>query len=428
MYRLPFSARAAVLVGAIAVSSVACDKEVIQKSSNPTSPLIAGAIAGVGISAPGLSSPASGARVPVEQQPITLVIQNATTNGVRTVYYAFDISADPSFATVLVAQDGVTAGSSSTSFKLPAALAPEKTYYWRAQARDGANASDYSGTGSFTVYTPVVVQTPVLVSPVNSERVTSRSPDLTWTNSTRTGPASAITYAIQVATDEAFTGVVAYWTQPEGTTRTTSAVPATLNYDARYYWRVRAVEATVTSPWSSTQTFLAPATPVVVTPPPTGGGGSAPSPNDEIDLRNVTIVLGPANFASWTVNSTITGITQGGGDFCIYHTKLGQWPSTAFFGDPATQLEGNQWVFANIGGRWYGGAADWYRPGQACKSGIYADTIGRDAFYNPSQEPLHSWVPAVGELYGIASSTPARAWPNMSTLDARTNTVTRRWQ
>ena len=55
-------------------------------------------------------------------------------------------------------------------------------------------------------------------------------------------------------------------------------------------------------------------------------------------------------------------------------------------------------------------------------------TIGRDAFYNPSQEPLHSWVPAVGELYGIASSTPARAWPNMSTLDARTNTVTRRWQ
>ena len=59
MYRLPFSARAAVLVGAIAVSSVACDKEVIQKSSNPTSPLIAGAIAGVGISAPGLSSPAT---------------------------------------------------------------------------------------------------------------------------------------------------------------------------------------------------------------------------------------------------------------------------------------------------------------------------------------------------------------------------------
>jgi len=45
------------------------------------------------------------------------------------IYSAFDISADPSFATVLVAQDGVTAGSSSTSFKLPAALAPEKTYY-----------------------------------------------------------------------------------------------------------------------------------------------------------------------------------------------------------------------------------------------------------------------------------------------------------
>lgn len=428
MHRTLHSARAAVLVVAIAVLSVACDKELIQKSSNPTSPLIAGAIAGVGISAPGLSSPASGARLPVEQQPLTLTVQNSTTNGARTVYYAFDIAADAAFTTVLFSQDGVAAGNGSTSLKLPSALAPEKTYYWRTQARDGANASEYSGTASFAIYTPVVVQAPVPVSPVNSERATSRSPDLTWTNATRTGPASAITYAVQVSTDEAFTGVVAYWTQPEGTTRTTSVVPATLTYDARYYWRVRAVEASVTSPWSTSQTFLAPAAPVVVPTPPTPGPGSPPSAGDEIDLRNVTIVLGPANFASWAVNSTVTGITQGGGDLCIYHTKLGSWPTTPFFGDPATQLEGNQWIFANIGGRWYGGAADWYRPGQACKSGIYADTVGRDAFYNPSQEPLHSWIPAVGELYGLAASTPARAWPNMSTLDARTNTVTRRWQ
>ena len=48
-------------------------------------------------------------------------------------------------------------------------------------------------------------------------------------------------------------------------------------------------------------------------------------------------------------------------DLCIYHTKLGQWPSGIFFGDPYTLLEGNQWVVANIGGRWGGSiSAAWF--------------------------------------------------------------------
>lgn len=413
---------AAALVAAASILS-ACDK-VVQKSSNPTSPLIAGPIAGVGITAPGLSQPSTGSRFAVDQQPITLVVQNSTTNGTRAVYYAFEVSADQTFATLLVNQDGVAAGTAGfTSFRLPSAVAPERTYYWRSQARDGANRSDYSGVTSFAVYTPVVLQAPAMVSPVNSERVSSRTPDMTWTNATRTGPAGTVSYAIQIATDEGFSNVVAYWTAPEGTTRTVSVSPTTLTYDVRYFWRVRAVEASVTGPWSAAQTFLAPATPVVV-PPPTAPPPGSPNPNDAIDLTTTTIVLGPAAFSSWTVGSTITDVRQANGELCIYHTQLGNWPTTPFFGDPAVPLEGNQWVFAFIGGRWYGGAADWYRPSQACK-GVTAAEIGHDAF---SQEPLHSWVPQVGELYGVAASTPARAWPNMATLDQRTNTVTRRWQ
>ena len=217
--------------------------------------------------------------------------------------------------------------------------------------------------------------------------------------------------------------MIASWTAAEGAARTISAVPTTLSYDARYYWRVRAVEASVTGPWSSPQTFFAPVTPPP-TPTPTPTPTPIPNANDEIDLRSTSIVLGPSNFAAWTVGASVTSVRQGNGELCIFHTALGQWPTTPFFGDPSTPLEGNQWVFANIGGRWYGGAADWYRPGQACK-GVDASSVAADAF---SSEPMHSWIPRVGELFGVASSTPARAWPAMSTVDQRTNTKLARWQ
>ena len=51
----------------------ACAQE---KSANPTSPSVAGPIAGVTISAPKLMQPASGAQVSFEQQPITLMVGN----------------------------------------------------------------------------------------------------------------------------------------------------------------------------------------------------------------------------------------------------------------------------------------------------------------------------------------------------------------
>lgn len=161
-------------------------------------------------------------------------------------------------------------------------------------------------------------------------------------------------------------------------------------------------------------------------PPPTPAPPPAPSSPDAIDLRSATVVLGAAAIADWPITSTVTGTVAVDHDLCIYHTKLGQWPSGIFFGDPYTLLEGNQWVGALIGGRWYIGAADWYRPGQACKD-VTADTIGHDAFYNPAWEPLRSWVPRRGEQFVMFASTPARMWPNMKTLDERSNVVFVTW-
>jgi hypothetical protein len=250
-------------------------------------------------------------------------------------------------------------------------------------------------------------------------------PTFTITNSRRSGPAGAITYLIEVADSDAFSNKIGVWSAAEQPNQTVLDPPGDLAYNKVYYWHVRAFDPTTVGPWSATQAFATPAAPAPAPTPP--GGPLPPNSGDAIDLRAATIVLGPGNIAGWSVGSSITEATQGGGQLCIRHVQLGRWPSVPFFGDAGTLVEGNQWVFMQKNGQWYGGAADWYRPGQACK-GVDANSIGRDAFYNPSQEPLHSWVPRPGELFGVMATTPARAYPDMRTLDQRTNVELLRWQ
>ena len=149
-----------------------------------------------------------------------------------------------------------------------------------------------------------------------------------------------------------------------------------------------------------------------------------PQSADEIDLNQVTIVLGPKNIGSWPQTSTMTSVTTTDG-LCTFHTKLGQWPTVEFF-DTGAPIDGNQWVFAFINGRWYGGAGEWQRPGQACKA-VTREDIGAGTFYSPGWEPLTSWVPSPGEVFGVMESTPARAWPAMRTIDERSNVVLVRW-
>jgi len=157
------------------------------------------------------------------------------------------------------------------------------------------------------------------------------------------------------------------------------------------------------------------------TPTPTP---QPPPPADELDLNQVTVVLGPKNIASWPQTSTMTGTKAVEGEMCTYHTKLGRWPPVLFF-DTDAYIEGNQWVFANIGGRWYAGAGEWMRVGQACK--VVTSNMGADAFYGDNMEPLRSWVPRPGEVFGVMVSTPARAYPSMRTVDERSNVVLIRW-
>jgi hypothetical protein len=88
---------------------------------------------------------------------------------------------------------------------------------------------------------------------------------LKFANAPRSGPASPITYEIQLAENEVFSPAFGIWAVDERPGQTTLAVPVLLTASKQYFWRVRGFEATTTGPWSDTQAFKVPA--------PGGGGG-----------------------------------------------------------------------------------------------------------------------------------------------------------
>jgi hypothetical protein len=241
------------------------------KSANPLAPTVAGPIAGVEITAPKPLEPGQGWEVQADKQPITLLIENASTSGVRPLSYRVEVASDSGFQSVLFTRDGVNPGEGGrTSLRLPDALATGRTYHWRARAQDGANTGPYSSAVAFNVLQPVTIQAPVPRSPTGGTTVSTNPPTLVFANSVRTGPAGAITYTVQVSKNETFTSVV-FQEQAGEQSGETRVTPPSLEDSMTFFWRVRASNGTVTSDWSRTATFVTPAD--APAPPPGGGGG-----------------------------------------------------------------------------------------------------------------------------------------------------------
>src|SRR5579859_7657222 len=159
------------------------------KSSNPLSPTVAGPIAGVNITAPGVMTPSANAQIAIDQQPITLTVKNADTTGVRPLSYEFQVSGDSSFGTQLVAKTGIVPGTNGqTSIVLPDKLGDAGNYFWRSRAEDGANTGAWTSAVPFTIYIPVVIQAPAPVLPAAGATTSSVRPSFVVTNATRTGP------------------------------------------------------------------------------------------------------------------------------------------------------------------------------------------------------------------------------------------------
>lgn len=392
------------------VAMSACSKSSPTRPTNlesaPDTATITDAVTGITLTTPQLNTPNEGQSFKFVEQPLTLVVKNAVSTGTTALTYTFEVATDAAFASKAFSRDGVAEGGGTTSLRIDR-LPADKTYYWRARANSGSVNGPFTRGRSFKLGPEVVLQAPILGDPVNNATV-GEQPTLTVGRVSRSGPAEQIFYRFEVSDTNSFGSVVYSATVDERTDLPYTPHTLTRTLDEKtYFWRVQASDPanSVNSPFSDVAQFKV---------------------SKGIDLRTAHIVLGPQNIAGWENTAQITDAYWVPDTLCIYHTRLGIWPGVPFFGDAGTLVEGNQWVFAFINGQWHGGAADWYRPGQACK-GVGALSIGRDAFYNPAQEPLHSWVPQSGEMFGVMSSTPARFWPDMRTYDERTDVKVIRW-
>ena len=131
---------------------------------------------------------------------------------------------------------------------------------------------------------------------------------------------------------------------------------------------------------------------------------------DQIDISKAIMVspMDDPTVTTWPITSEITSIYVDGGQTCLDHTMNTKWPVTIFEPPNGGPLEGTHLIFANIGGQWYGGVYDYYRPGQTCK-GTNKWQYGEEQIRSG---PMGSWVPAAGEIVGFMVSTPARGGYN----------------
>lgn len=269
------------VLAAATISLAGCQ---VQKSANPLSPAIAGAIEGVVITNPNLLEPGQDWEMKSRDQPIRLMIQNATTNGARPLKYAIQIASDAEFKNVVFARTAVEPGGDGfTRLQLPDNLAAG-TYWWRARAEDGANIGQYSPVKSFQVLAAVVLSPPIPSEPANGSTLSSVVPEFKVKAGARSGVTSVIDYVLEVSNNSSFTSIAAVWTLRETVPETRFALGVGFPNGRTLYWRVRAIhrsDVPEQSNWSNTQTFRTPDVPApgpspTPEPSPSPGGGSNP--------------------------------------------------------------------------------------------------------------------------------------------------------
>jgi hypothetical protein len=159
--------------------------------------------------------------------------------------YDIQISDSAGFANILR-----SASRAVSTYYVPSGLPANALLYWRVQATGANGPSLWSGVRSFTTANPP--STPAIVWPANDSLVRIYQPTLDWADSTIPLGTTLDHYRVQVAADLSFTAMV-YNTV---TTGSSFPVPAALQPNRTYYWRVRAYSAQGHySFWSSVGSF-----------------------------------------------------------------------------------------------------------------------------------------------------------------------------
>ncbi len=374
------------------------------KSSNPLSPSVAGPIAGVNITAPQPVSPASNSEIAITDQPVTLTVRNATTNGVRPLSYVFEVASDAQFVQKVYSRASVPAGDGQTSNRLSDVLAAAGTYYWRARAEDGANTGNFTNSVAFVIYVPVVIQAPTPVQPIAGALVSSIRPTFIVQNAARTGPAGAIVYELYIAADASFTQPVYAGQFSEGQGQTSMTIEKDLPADTTLFWRVRAVDPKNQGAWSQILAFRTPA----------GGGSPSPTPtptpnpgpaqaSDMVNLSGAVLHNSPTDLANWPITTALQTVDIRPQGVLVEFSKKdgpGRWPDVRPPGWSGT-LEYTLGMCLNIGGQWHCSATIEYWHGLAYGGGPPGE-FAKNWFYDPIRwGPMSGHQPAVGETIGF---------------------------
>src|SRR5688572_4969871 len=226
-----------------------------KKSSNPLSPSIAGPIAGVEITAPRLLEPGQGTRLKASQQPVRLLIENSSSNGVRPVSYLFEVATDANFTNKAFARSGVVPGADGRTSVVVEALETGRKYFWRVKADDGANSSE-PALSDFEILPRPQLDPPPVHSPANNAQLTNRRPQLVVGRSNRNaGITGGVWYDFQIALDVTFGQIVIYGASGDDGAATGFTPDSDLAGNTTYYWRARASHAEITSDWSPINSF-----------------------------------------------------------------------------------------------------------------------------------------------------------------------------
>jgi hypothetical protein len=210
------------------------------------------------IFAPRPVSPANNLIVRFQDQPVTLIVQNAIVTKPGDTTYTFEVAADAAFVSKVQVKDGIAqGGGAATSVQLDA-LAPSRDYYWHVRAQGAGTVGVFSAPFKFTMGAAIVIAAPVPIGPLNGVTVNTRRPAFRVANAARTGPAGAITYKFEISTVPTFTSLLMSGVNVEGVNETGFIPTADLPPSTSLYWRATAMDAAngVSSSPSAVQNFL----------------------------------------------------------------------------------------------------------------------------------------------------------------------------
>ena len=182
--------------------------------------------------------------------------------------YEWQLDFDTDFSSVPEGFEGTT---QATSVRLPT-LEPATRYYWRVRVSSPVS-SPWSRKQSFTTNLDTEAVALKLESPTAGALTVPVHPIFQWDAIT-----GADRYELLVSTDINFSNPSIVKIGAYALESTAWQSDVQLDYEATYYWKVRGINPSTHSPWSSVSAFTTEAAPPAALPPPPTAPGPTAAP------------------------------------------------------------------------------------------------------------------------------------------------------